>query len=382
MNTVVICIDSFFPRGDAGSNRVFYLAKALRQIERNVVVVSIGNKGMKGEEIIEETIKCNRVMLSASRVKQVIEKKLLLGELFARKLNKLNYDNYSVLIYGSNSLFVEPILKHCIRKSIPCYLDVVEWHQPYQYSFGRFDPRFWASERTFKKLSKECNGIIAITTYIKEYMDLKGCRSIIVPPIIDCDEVEYDSSRMVNQKIHIIYSGNPENKDDLLTMLKGLALLNSQEQERIVFQLTGTDIFTLKRILHDDMQLIEDLKCFECLGRLPYENLLDIYRHADCLYFSRPENRVTLANFPSKLPEMMQYGIVPIISKVGDYPKYLKNNVNCIFIEENTPEACVSSLRKYIDLSLMERKNMRDEARNCAVQAFDYRRWGSVLQEL
>ena len=39
-----ICADRNFPRGDAGSNRILFMAKALQEKGWNVIVISTGKR--------------------------------------------------------------------------------------------------------------------------------------------------------------------------------------------------------------------------------------------------------------------------------------------------------------------------------------------------
>ena len=77
------------------------------------------------------------------------------------------------------------------------------------------------------------------------------------------------------------------------------------------------------------------------------------------LILLRKKNKVTLSNFPSKVPEMMGYGIIPIVSKVGDYTdEYLTDGKDCIQVEKCSIEDGVAAIRKALQLSADERSRM------------------------
>ena len=68
-------------------------------------------------------------------------------------------------------------------------------------------------------------------------------------------------------------------------------------------------------------------------GRLEYAELLELYQNMDYLFLAREKNIITESNFPSKVPEMLVYGVIPVCSDVGDYTKlYLRTGENAISV--------------------------------------------------
>ena len=43
MKRIFLCAERFFPRGDAGANRVLYIAKAMQEKGWEPIVISIGS---------------------------------------------------------------------------------------------------------------------------------------------------------------------------------------------------------------------------------------------------------------------------------------------------------------------------------------------------
>lgn len=50
---------------------------------------------------------------------------------------------------------------------------------------------------------------------------------------------------------------------------------------------------------------------------MKYGELIGLYQEMHFLLLARGVSQMTLANFPSKVPETMCFGIVPIVSEVG-----------------------------------------------------------------
>lgn len=76
----------------------------------------------------------------------------------------------------------------------------------------------------------------------------------------------------------------------------------------------------------------------------------------DYLFLAREKNIITESNFPSKVPEMLVYGVIPVCSDVGDYTKlYLENDVNAIIFEGAAPEECSQAYRRAINIDKEKR---------------------------
>lgn len=92
---------------------------------------------------------------------------------------------------------------------------------------------------------------------------------------------------------------------------------------------------------------------------------------------------MTLANFPSKVPEVMNMGIVPIVSDVGDYTKYyLEDGKNSIFIFGSGEQACYEAVQKALKLFPKQFKELSKNARRCVEERFDYHVWAPVIREM
>ncbi len=380
---VFICASAHFPHGDAGANRIQYIAQALAQASYDVVVLSCGKT--PSSAIVEDGyvsylgFRYRNLELTNSKVEKLFSGYMTVALLKKCKVTK----NDIVYIYGSNSLYVSPILKFCNRRKIKTVIDVVEWHQPFQYEKGERDVRFRSSNKTFTQLAPKTSGIVSISKCICDYYMKKGCYTNVFPVIIDAESIPFDlEKKSQDDKIHLIYPGNPMHKDDIGVMLEGLALLSKEEQSRITMHLTGVKEEKLRAFLGDGQSVFDrlgDTVCFH--GWMEYDELIELYQSVDFLYMSRPDNLVTRANFPSKLPELMAYAVAPIGNRVGDYYQYLTDGEDSILFDCNTPEDCAKAIRRLLSLTLEERKTICKNARHTVCDKFDYRKWTKKLDE-
>lgn len=77
---------------------------------------------------------------------------------------------------------------------------------------------------------------------------------------------------------------------------------------------------------------------------------------------------------------MMNYGIIPVCSEVGDYTSsYLSNGEDCITFLGCSPEDCAKAIRTAIGIGQAERIKMRSNVLKTAKEKFDYRNYSVAL---
>lgn len=380
--TIYICASAHFPHGDAGANRIQYMAQGLQAASYPVVVLSCGKTPDNATRENGYDTHCG-VPYRNLEMTNLKKEKLLSGYKMVSLMKKCGVcANDIVYIYGSNVLFVEPVLRYCKRHHIKTIIDVVEWHQPFQYPKQEKDVRYRSVNRTFSKLALQTDGIISISKCIADYYHTKHRYTDIFPVIIDAQSIPFvEREPAEDDTVHCIYPGNPIHKDDVGVMLDGLALLTDSEKKRVKMHFTGVTEQKIRAYLENRQIVIDELgDALMFHGWMEYDELIDLYRKVDYLYMSRPDNLVTQANFPSKLPELMAYGIIPIGNRVGDYWTYLTDGMDSIIFGQNTAEECAEALRRALSQTPQERKLMSLSARKTTCEKFDYRNWIDQLK--
>ena len=115
---------------------------------------------------------------------------------------------------------------------------------------------------------------------------------------------------------------------------------------------------------------------------MPYEELIDLYRRAHFMILARDISRMTLANFPSKIPETLSYGIIPICSRVGDYTKlYLMDGVNSLIMDGCDVQTILHGIRRALAMSDQDIINYSNKCRITAETKFDYKQWVKPLDK-
>lgn len=382
MGRIIICADSKFPHGDAGANRVLYVAKALKHAGRTVNMVSFGNPSNTETDFVYEGIECHLVPLNAQGYFSKIKKKAIPGLMITSILKKIKVDREDLIyLYGTNSLFIGPIFNYCKKLGCKVFIDVVEWRQPFQYQYKKLDPRYISTNRTFVKIAPKVKNVIAISENLSRHYKSQNCNVEVFPVFIDSEKqtVVIDEDKA---GIDLIYPGLPYYKDDIETMLYGLAALDENQLAQVRFHMTGISKEDLSDFLGKKAEVIDRLGDHIIFhGWLEYDELLMLYEKIDFLYMSRPDNIVSRSNFPSKIPELMCWGIATIGNKTGDYYHYLTDGKDSIIFEKNTVEDCKNAIARVIDLPREEIVKMRFAARETVVNKFDYKKWADRVSD-
>ena len=79
----------------------------------------------------------------------------------------------------------------------------------------------------------------------------------------------------------------------------------------------------------------------------------------------------------------MIYGVVPVVSDVGDYTKYyLKNGYDSIFIDGDSIQEIKKAVHRAISLEAEDYLRYSDNARKTAEERFDYRVWVPQVKKM
>ena len=106
---------------------------------------------------------------------------------------------------------------------------------------------------------------------------------------------------------------------------------------------------------------------------LEYQDLVKLVKQMDYLFIAREITQTTLTNFPSKVPEMAFYGVIPLVSRVGRlYRPVFDRWKRQVDVLKAVRRKTVKALRRAIGLSKEKRSEMRLNARKTAEEKFDY----------
>lgn len=382
---VFICSDTEFPHKGATSNYIETLAKAFTIKAVDTYIVAVSQEQSTSVDWIEYGNMCYKVIpYDVSDARKTMHARLSIGKEMWNCIYQQGIESGDVVIcYTDNFFFLRNIYGNAKKHGIKVINCVTEWHTAVQFKYGYLDIfNFWYYCLAFYRGMGLSGNVIVISKKLEEYFKQKGCRVFLMPPLIDCSMATTDIKKTYD-KTRFIYSGSFKNKDSMRVMLESFASLPAEMQENIEFHITGYSyekLYEMSKVSPETWRAIKRLIIVH--PWMEYSELLELYKQIDFLLIARETNRVTLSNFPSKVPEMMAQGIIPVMTRVGDLPNlYLEEEIDSILFEECTVESCRDAIVQAVQMSYEERKNMRNNARKKAEEHFKYEKWSDMIYE-
>jgi glycosyltransferase involved in cell wall biosynthesis len=343
--------DRIYPSGNAGGVRILHIASMLRNF-LNVHIVTFNNKSIKNYKendifhfIIPLKIKStllsffNNYLFSGLRTLNILKK-------------NIRPDSH-ILIYSTNIFFILPIF-YLKFKGHKLFFDVVENYSSNNFKLYYINPKFYLFRFVYCFIYPRSDGNFCISSYIGKYYPVKF-NTFILPPLykkrFDRKNLSFDNS--INN-YGIIYSGMPFGKENLTLMFKILDTL-IRKGFSFKFHFTGIEKNRLLKKTSLDKNYPNLYKNTVIHGFLSQENLHNLYKNSHFTFFLRNNYQSNICCFPMKLIEMMNFGIIPLISNTGDYGRYL-TDTNDSFVFNNLDEDyCV---KKFSSVLLMDKDEL------------------------
>lgn len=371
-----------FPRGGATANYVQNFAKGLLEAGyTKVIVVSNKNERLCQNDIEINDYSCNGIEieyieLASDKINHYLDFNYKRGLMYLKKIKKYCLGKEDLIIsYCSDITEVLPVLIYAKRNAIKTGCVIVEWFGPEQ-----FKSKFQYSRYIYslKFMIKKHEVIFPISNYIKQRCGDKPC--LIIPCLVDTEELICNQKKNWD-KIKFIYSANGNIKDSLKSMLCAFTYLNDFEMSKVELHLTGA--VTREMIIAMNIDGIEAIldNVIVLHEWMEYSQLMQLYERMNCLLLMRDSSDMCKANFPSKVPECMSFGVIPVVSRVGDYTEhYLKHGVDSIIVDGCDANSCLNAIKQIINDDAANLQSMTINSRVTSMERFDYRKWSVKLR--
>lgn len=387
MIRVYVVCNCNFPRGGALANYMQYLLLGIKEAGYPVTLISDTNSEFvknTASELFYEGIRIFPILISPNRVLRHLQNKngFSRKRIAILKQEKISSEDV-VIVLGRDKYFYTQLIKLREKIGFKIVGGVLELFEEVNMA-GRDKQdkhkRYKIYKYILDDLIPQFDMVIPISTYIEEYYKRKKVRTTCIP--IMADPSEFETVPKTRGKYKIIIPANGMMKDALPAMMKAVAALSEFEKKNIEVHLCGIKEVQLEVILgKEELSAVKDVITVH--SWMEYGDLVALYQQMHFLLLARDTSQMTLANFPSKVPETMGFGIVPIVSDVGDYTKYyLQDKVNSIFIDGSSKEACLAAIRAAISLSWDRYLEYSTNARKCVEEKFDYRVWTPTIQHM
>lgn len=378
MRRVFIQTSCKYPHGEALANYIQSLSKAILNVGYEVILVTGINEEYAFEAVVldSEPIKIVPIMSKADtiskqeRITRYCDERIKVLEKY-----EIDREDRVIVFEPRNEYFLNRLFEKREKTGFKVICAVLELFSARDYrTRDDYERSIYIRDEVFL----QADAILSISEYIDEHYMNKGMRRVYrFPPMIDSLECSFKVKETDRYRFII-----PSKKDSVKSMLTAFAGLKDEEAEKVEIHISGIEKEYIEKIM-DQAAWRKIVKYTIIHPWVRYDELVKLYQQVDFLLIARDECQRTLANFPSKVPETMAYGIVPIVSDVGDYTKYyLKDGKDSIFIDGDDADAVRIALEKAIRMSAAEYMCYSKNARKTAEERFDYRIWDLKIKRM
>ncbi|MBN1186525.1 MAG: glycosyltransferase [Bacteroidales bacterium] len=358
--------ESDFTKEVASTHRVYYNALSISAISNtNLTIIGYGDKShtIREEFVIKNVYKGKNYF-------QKIVNFIFRGLFIINMLRKESTQPDIIIYYGTHTRILFPLLKYCHRKRIKLITDVSEWSDYSHLLMGRFGLIALDIHLAMTKLISKCDGVIAISSFLENYYRKQGKITLRIPVTVDTSVgkvVSRSNSQFDSKYLNLIYAGIPGKKDLLYNVIEAIQQLY-EENYAVKLHLLGLNFSTIKKKYPH-----LNNEAFICYGRVPHNQVRLYLQYADFSVLLRPGKRYSMAGFPTKFVESMNSGLPVIANLTSDLFMYLKNGFNGFVVDNSSPEALKSLLKKITKMQRSQFEIMRQNALETAKLNFDYR---------
>ena len=375
MHNALILINSYFPTGVAMSSRMLNFGRLLRDAGWKVHVIT-------GHHVNPE-IQVGKIYDIEGISYQVTSgrKQSSFSTFFGEKCyidaieNYVNSNNVDLVFTNSACETYDSIKKLCERKGCSLFVEQCEWYDMSVYKFGRFDIRYLKTKKARDNGFDGAEGIVSISRLLNDYYTSIGKRSIRVPTILDVKNTKYRKcADETKEKIRIVFAGSLGGTKELMEPILRALLCRAKYSKAITLDVYGPSKDEIIENIGGNSNLLSHLDRTVILhGRIPQDQVSEIFFQSDYLIFVRPNRRSSDAGFPTKFAESMAVGTPVITNNTGDVGLYLRDSVNGFMLQDNSWESVARCFDRILDVDRDSYVQLRDAARKTAERYFDYR---------
>ncbi len=366
---LIVYIGSFvFPMGDAVAKRALGLGKAFDMAGYSVAYIGEDRDVALGEiseeKYYEQFRYCSIHKSQSSKEHYMFKNDLKQVE---EKLTQWNEEEgiLAVVFCGTKcALFANGLVKICKKMRIPTIADSMDWLRIHTGNI-LFDLIKQADiSYEMKSVNKKANGVIAISSFLADYYNKRGMKTIVIPPLSPYESREIKKKE--NERTTFVYAGVPcrlgkplknveDAKDrlDLAIMLLYNAHTKGCDFQFIIYGLTQEQYNVIFPQQEEMIVELINASKLKFMGYVQETIVRDAIEKADYMILLRDRNRTSMAGFPTKIAESITLGTPVITTNTSDIYKYVESGKEGYFLESPKTEI----VREKIIQILTEGKN-------------------------
>ena len=307
-------------------NRLISIAKGFQKNSVDILVAGLGSNKLVSDAFKNEGIPF--VLLSNND-----NKYMRLGLGILRLLTQIRQYQYIFLGFN-NSIILAIVLLFVNRRSVLI-------HERTEY------PDLNGKKILYNRLCKHFDIILTISNAIKTYFIRNGIKEekiYIFPMLVDPQRFEGNLLNNRNDR-YIAYCGNMDgNKDGLFDLVDAFRLFHNKISDVPLYLIGDTKDQYHLQLLKDKVTGYGLQESVIFKGRVNRDEIPEYLVNASALVLARPDNYQARGGFPSKVGEYLATGMPVVLTRTGELDSYLKDNIDCFFVEPGDPNAFAEKL--------------------------------------
>ena len=354
------------PDKNAAAQRVIANAKLFDVLGYTVTLIGLDKRF---EEFTYEGFDCINLKYPSNVLEWTSY--LLLTNKYRKYIEKLKPQ--MIVAYNHPAFALNNLASLCKANGIKLISDCTEWYTPEGNVFFKLI-KGWDTRKRMKKTHLKLDGIISISRYLHEYYLEKGAKSLLLPPLVDIENSQWDGClEKTNSKVlRLVYAGSPGHKDRLDTIVN---VISKSNKRNIAFSIIGIDEQQFRELYHFQESIPVSVS-FK--GRLSHADTLKELKTSDFQIFVREDNITTRAGFPTKFVESISAGIPVLTNLTSNIGDYLSDGNNGFVLDVSSEKSLIISLEKVFALSNEEILNVKQSIDR---KTFDYHRYIPQMKE-
>ncbi len=343
---VLITGNFSFPDGNAGGKRVLGIGYILRELGYRVVFA-----GCEVDRSVSQILETRSVYdsfvyysFNGSRsVNNIIDIKDAYKD-FLKIVNTFGVDELGLIVlYGSPVLaeWNNRVIKFAKEKRIKVIFDCVDWIERSGFdSVLKNIVKIIDTNYMKRILAARCDGVIAVSSYLKSYYKKRGCKVVKLPPVGKFAPGDL-KEKNVEPKYFIYAGGLQKTKKNRKSDLKDRIDISVEIVAELLkrganvrFDIYGIEETHYRAFFPEHKTLLDGITKGRIVfhGKVPNDQVCEAIRKATFSLLNRDVTKVTTAGFPSKIAESLCLGTPVITSDTSDISEYITDGRNGIII--------------------------------------------------
>lgn len=223
--------------------------------------------------------------------------------------------------------------------------------------------------------------LFIMTGFLKDYylkLAKKNVKILLLPMTVDMERFQKQAESFTKSN-YITYCGDlSQSKDGVITLIESFGLLKDKYPDLKLKLIGANKDKGYMEILNQkiDQSGVSEQVVFT--GFVNPENIPDELYKSRLLVLSRPANIQAQGGFPTKLGEYLATGIPVAVTRVGELPLYLKDEVNAFIAEPDNVVSFADAMKRSLKNVALS-KSVGYNGRETALKHFSHIEQGKLM---